>query len=129
MFEMKEEYKIGVESLDNQHAKLFEIAERAYQALTNTFTGDKYDLIVTILKELIEYTEIHFSAEEEYMESIGYKRLFTQKIEHAQFIEKLSDINLDEIDEHQDTYLMELLDYLNNWLTTHIIEKDMLITK
>lgn len=129
MFMMKDEYKIGVETIDQQHAKLFEIAESAYQALTNSFTADKYDIIVNILKELIEYAEVHFSAEEAYMESIGYKKLFTQKIEHAQFIEKLSGINLEDIDEQQDAYLMELLDYLNNWLTTHILEKDMLITK
>ena len=43
MFEMKDEYKTGIESIDEQHKMLFEIAERTYQLLKNNYTIDKYD--------------------------------------------------------------------------------------
>lgn len=129
MFEMKEEYKIGVDTIDEQHRKLFEIAEMAYQTFKDEYSPDKYDNIVAILKELKEYTVIHFASEEDYMKEIGYKKLFTQKIEHDDFIEKLAEVNLDEIDENQDEYLIQLLDFLNKWLVSHIIEKDKLITQ
>jgi len=33
MFNMKEQYKTGIENIDEQHEKLFEIGERAYQLL------------------------------------------------------------------------------------------------
>ena len=128
MYSMKEEYKIGMEAIDKQHERLFQIADSAYETLTNSLNADKYDQIVEILKELKTYAATHFADEERYMEEIGHKKLFTQKIEHAGFIAKLSEISLDEIDENQDESLLDLLNYLNDWLVNHIILKDKLIT-
>lgn len=127
MYEMKEEYKIGVELIDNQHKKLFELADKAYMLLKDEFTIDKYDKIVEILQELKDYTVFHFKSEEEYMASINYKRMFTQKVEHDAFIKKLEAIDLKNVDENQDESLMEVLNFLNDWLTEHILKNDKLI--
>lgn len=124
---MREEYKLGIERIDMQHAKLFEIGERAYLLLKDSYRVDKYNEIIEIIEELRRYTIIHFRDEEEYMESINYKRLFTQKIDHAQFIKKINDVNLEKIDENQDEYIMGILNVIANWLVEHIIEKDLLI--
>ncbi|NFQ10782.1 bacteriohemerythrin, partial [Clostridium botulinum] len=40
MYKMKEEFKTGIEFIDEQHKKLFEIADKAYNLLTNNFTLD-----------------------------------------------------------------------------------------
>ena len=88
---------------------------------------DKYDKIVEIIEELREYTVYHFKNEEIYMESINYKRLFTQKMDHAAFIEKLDEVNLNKVDENQDEAIMGILTFLNEWLINHILEKDLLI--
>ena len=128
MFKMEEKYKIGVPHIDAEHEKLFEIGEKAYQLLINVYSMDKYDKIVEVLEELKEYTIYHFKDEEDYMESINYKRLFTQKIDHADFIKTISEVNLSKIDENQDEAIMTILTFLNNWLTSHILEKDHLIT-
>ena len=127
MYEMKEEYKIGVEQIDEQHKKLFELADKAYMLLKDDFTLDKYDKIVHIVEELKDYTVFHFKSEEEYMESINYKRLFTQKIEHSEFIKKLDAIDLKNVDENQDESLIKMLSFLNDWLTEHILRNDKLI--
>ena len=127
MYEMKEEYKIGVEQIDEQHKKLFELADKAYMLLKDDFTLDKYDKIVHIIEELKDYTIFHFKSEEEYMESINYKRLFTQKIEHEEFIKKIEAIDLRNIDEKQDESLVKILNFLNDWLTEHILKTDKLI--
>ena len=74
-----------------------------------------------------EYTIYHFAQEEAYMESINYKRLFTQKMDHMSFIKKIDEVNFNEIDRNQDEAIMELLTFLNNWLVNHILEKDLLI--
>ena len=63
------------------------------------------------------------------MESIGYKRLLSQKVAHNDFIDKIYSINLSEIDENQDEYILEILDFIVNWISVHILESDMLITK
>lgn len=127
MYEMKEEYKIGVELIDEQHKKLFELADKAYMLLKDAFSLDKYDKIVEIVEELKEYTIFHFKSEEEYMESINYKRLFTQKIEHEKFIKALDAIDLRHIDQNQDDSLVKMLNFLNEWLTEHILGNDKLI--
>jgi hemerythrin len=127
MFEMKEEYKVGVAGIDEQHAKLFELGEKAYQLLKDEYSIDKYDKIVAIIEELKDYTIVHFKDEEDYMESIHYKKLFSQKIDHEKFIKKISDTDLNKIDQNQDEYIMELLNFIAKWLTNHIIEKDLLI--
>lgn len=129
MYEMQEGYKTGIEAIDEQHKVLFEIAERTYQLLKNNYTIDKYDQVVELLNELKSYTAYHFKEEEEYMKSIGYKRMFTQKIEHDNFIKKLNDIDLSKVDENQDEYILNILEFLNNWLVEHILEKDILIGK
>lgn len=129
MYEMKEEYKIGVEQIDEQHKKLFELADKAYMLLKDEFTIDKYDRIVEILNELKEYTIFHFKSEEEYMESINYKRMFTQKIEHEKFIKTLEEIDLSHLDQNQDESLVNMLEFLNEWLTEHILKNDKLIAQ
>jgi len=127
LFEMKEEYKLGIPHIDEQHAKLFEIGDRAYQLLKNTYSDDKYDRIVEIIEELKSYTIIHFRDEEEYMESINYNKMFSQKIDHAEFIGKINNVNLNKIDKNQDEYIMEILNFIAKWLTEHIIEKDLMM--
>ncbi|MDT8718699.1 hemerythrin family protein [Clostridium sp. 19966] len=129
MFEMKEEYKTGIAQIDAEHTKLFEIGERAFQLIKNSYSPDKYDDIVSIVYELREYAQIHFKNEEEYMKSINYKKLFTQVIDHQEFMNKVNSIDFNKLDHNQDEYLMNLLEFVAKWLTDHIIEKDLLIAE
>jgi len=127
MYEMKDEYLTGIEFIDNEHRRLFEITEEAYQLLKNEFITDKYDRIVKILEDLREYTKQHFAHEEAYMESINYKKIFTQKIQHKEFIEKLDSLNLEQIDENQEEAIKDIIVFLGNWLVNHILYNDKLI--
>ena len=124
MFEWKNEYEIGIEKIDMEHKKIFEIANKGYKLLENDFYVDKYDKILDIIDELREYAQFHFSEEEDYLASIGYKKLFTHKIQHDYFIEKVSNINLKEIDTDQDKYITEILDFIVKWIKEHILDKD-----
>ena len=94
MYEFKDIYKTGIESVDAEHRRLFEIAEEAWQLQQNEFIPDKYDNLVNILEELREYTKTHFANEEAYMKKIGYKGMFTQKVQHDAFIQKLESLGL-----------------------------------
>lgn len=127
MYEFKEEYKTGIDFIDEQHKILFGIADKTYNLLKNDFTLDKYDKIVALIQELQNYTVFHFNAEEEYMTSINYKRMFTQKIEHDAFIKRIKDVDFKKIDHDQDDYIISILQLLNDWLTGHIFENDKLI--
>lgn len=129
MYEMKDEFKTGIDFIDEQHARLFEIANEAYTLLKNDFTIDKYDKVIDLVDELKDYTVFHFNAEEEYMDSINYKRRLTQKIEHDAFIKKINEVDYKTIDSDPDKYILELLELLNQWLTGHILHNDKLISK
>ncbi|MCY6959412.1 bacteriohemerythrin [Clostridium brassicae] len=127
MIKWKDEFLTGIELIDNQHKKLFEIANRAYKLLKSDFFTDKYDRILEILEELKSYTKYHFKSEEEYMMSINYKKFFSQKMEHDAFIKKLDEVNLKDLDENQDKYLMDILEFIVDWIVNHILGKDKLI--
>ncbi len=124
MFEMREEYFTGIELIDNQHKRLFEIADALYELMKNEFIPDKYDNICAALEELKEYAYYHFSAEEAYMESIGYAYKFEQKVEHDAFLKKIAEVELTDIDENQKIVIFDMLRFLNDWLVHHILEKD-----
>ena len=119
-YEFTKDYHTGIDFIDEEHAKLFEIANRAYDLLTNQFVTDKYDAIVAVLEELRDYTKYHFNHDEEYMKSINYPKRFSQLHQHTQFINKLESYNLKEIDVNQQEGLMEILDFLALWLQSHI---------
>ena len=127
MYKMKEEYYTGITEIDEQHKKLFDIVDDIYELLKNEYIPDKYDHIIVLINELREYTATHFRDEEAYMEKVGHKRMFSQKIEHAEFLEKVNSIELSDIEENQEDVLLDLLSYLNDWFVSHILEKDMLI--
>lgn len=120
----KEDYKTGIPMVDEQHKKLFEIANRAYEILKDQFTLDKYDDIVVILEELKDYAIYHFDCEEKYMESINYEGLPTQKEQHNKFIDKVQSVDLFSVDEEQEKFLFEVLDFIVNWIGNHIIRLD-----
>ena len=77
-----------------------------------------------ILSDLSDYTQKHFADEEQYMESINYPELPEQKKAHQIFIDKLEGIDLYSLDDNQQEYLEELIEFLLNWLSVHILNMD-----
>lgn len=127
MIQWKDEYVMGIPSIDEQHKELFEIANRIYELLKNEMITDKYNKIIEIIDELKSYTVYHFNAEEEYMKSIGYRKFLSQKAAHNDFLEKVNTIDYDKIDNGQNEYLISMLDFVADWLIQHIIKEDKLI--
>ena len=123
-FAFTEEYYTGIEIIDEEHAELFRIIRRANDLITEELLHDKYDEIMSVLDELRNYTVQHFADEEEYMASINYEGLDIQKKTHEMFVDKLNDINLDDLDDNQQQYLIELVDFLLMWLVNHILKMD-----
>jgi len=130
MYEFKEDFRVGIDFIDDEHRRLFEIADKAYNVLMDEFIPDKYDYIVEIINELKNYAATHFKHEEEYMESIKYRRLLSQKVMHNDFLEALDKYNIYDLDnENQMEVILEILNLLNDWLINHLYKADMLIGK
>ena len=58
------------------------------------------------------------------MEEYHYSGLEAQKKAHQGFIDDLDKIDLDSVDENQEAYLEDLLEYLLKWLSGHILGMD-----
>ena len=123
-FTFTSKYHMGIEEIDSEHQRLFEIIADANQVIHAELLHDKYDEIMRILAELKDYTQVHFRDEEAYMEKIAYPDLPAQKSAHEGFVEKLAEIDLDQMDDNQQEYLEELIDFLLNWLSVHILHMD-----
>jgi len=127
MIKWTDDYCLGVDFIDEQHRQLFEIANRIFSLLENELIMDKHDRIIEIIDELKNYTIYHFKSEEDYMQSIGYRRLLSQKVAHNDFIEKMATIDIGQIDNGQNEYLRGILIFVVEWLVGHILKEDKLI--
>lgn len=119
-YEFTDEYITGIRFIDEEHEKLFEITNRAYDLLMDQFRSDKYDAIVGVLEEMREYTRTHFEHEDLYMKKIDYPKRFSELHQHKQFIAKLDAYDLKHMDNNQHESLMQLIEFLAAWLTGHI---------
>jgi len=127
MIQWKDDYCTGIAPIDEQHKELFSIANRIYDLLKNDLIPDKYDSIIAIISELQNYTRYHFKTEEDYMQRINYRRFLSQKAAHNEFLAKMDAIDLGKIDNSQNQYLIEILDFVLDWLAGHIVKADKLI--
>jgi len=123
-FKWKDRYNLNIEQIDNQHRKLFEIGERAYSLAILNDSYDHYDEIMTVLNELLDYAEYHFKYEENLLESYNYDGLGQQKQEHGFYINRINSITSRDIDENQKQTIIEIVDFLSEWISNHILFSD-----
>lgn len=124
MFEWKEIYKVNIEEIDNQHKKLLEIGGRLTDLLKLKDDIDHYDEIIVILTELREYTEYHFSHEEKLLEKHGYEELKAHKRQHKTFVNKIVQLENQDIDEKQKVIELSMIEFIANWIENHILKTD-----
>lgn len=82
-------YKIGIETIDYQHIRLFELVNKLYDLEDSKSTKEE---LRVILYEFKDYMQIHFQEEEEYMLSIKYTGLQEHKLLHKDIIDSLAQI-------------------------------------
>ena len=129
MIKWDERYRLGIDIIDEQHKKLFDIAEEAHDLLNLPNSVDKFDEILHIVQELKDYVAFHFTEEEKILKEIEYKKFFTHCIYHNDFIIELRNFNLEDIDEGQDEHILQLLYMVNNWLIAHVTKEDVIWAK
>ncbi|HHY64817.1 MAG TPA: hemerythrin family protein [Clostridiaceae bacterium] len=123
----KDEYSCYDPVIDAQHAKLIDLINEMNDVAKLVEDGiDSYDELVSIFNELKDYAVYHFSHEEKMFEEHGYDsfNIKVQKIEHDNFKNKVSAINIYDLDENQDETVRSILDFLSKWLDHHILKID-----
>lgn len=123
-FAFTDEFRTQIPLVDKEHETLFNLVRQTYELVHDEFRVDKFDDIIEIIEELRDYTIKHFADEERYMKSINYDGLAEQVAAHTAFVEKLNNIDFDEIDRDQEDALDKLIKFLLNWLVQHILKVD-----
>ncbi len=112
----KDEYSVGIESLDNDHKKLI--------SLLNQFTT-AYDYAMSevyerqALDDLIDYTKYHFAREEKLMESFDYPDFDAHKKQHQAMIGEV-EVFVEKYNRQGHQALDEISSFLKDWLINHI---------
>jgi hemerythrin len=112
----KDEYSVGIESLDNDHKKLIN--------LLNQFTT-AYDYAMSedfereALNDLIAYTKYHFDREESLLEENNFIDVDAHKKQHRAMIAQVENF-VTLYDEKGHDALAEVSGFLQQWLINHI---------
>ncbi|MBL6958263.1 MAG: hemerythrin family protein [Rhodospirillales bacterium] len=112
---------VGFDEIDEDHKKLVGIVNKLSDAVTE---GQGTSVSGNIIEELLSYTSWHFRHEERLMQSHGDPSFFDHKQEHMDLLEKAADIKK-RFDEGDQSVPEEMLPFLKDWLTHHILETDM----
>lgn len=124
IFRWKENFSTGIEEIDKQHKRLFEIGGEIYKLAVLKDGQDHYDEIMRLLVSLKDYTVYHFGYEESLMEKYNFIELEKHKEQHNKFVEKLNEIELQDIDSKQEKVILDILDFIVNWISSHILGSD-----
>lgn len=120
LFNWKDEYSVHVPELDEHHKILMEIINRIYD---NCLQTDIVDCIGPKIKELIDYSEYHFKAEEDYMRRIEYFESEEHIEQHSMFIFKIRELQQAYADNELEL-TKSLIVFLGKWLLHHVFEED-----
>jgi len=118
LFTWNSAYRIGINEMDNQHKKLFEILEEGHLSIQNK----DYNNLHQIFDSLLEYTYYHFKEEEELLEKYQYKELQEHKLLHQELIEYLNSSKQQCIENRLDDEIFTTL--TKDWLLKHILKED-----
>ena len=116
--EWKDSYSVGIQEIDEHHKHLLRLFARINDSikLRRGWREIIYDTI-----DLKVFARRHFEFEEGLMRMYGYKESATHEKSHQHFFAKLLDIESKSIPELAQT---ELVKFLCDWLTNHILGED-----
>ena len=112
----KDEYSVGIESIDMQHRKLLSLIN-SLQTAVYFSTGEEFEH--QALDELVDYTKTHFSYEEGLMEQNDYPDFEPHKAQHQQMIARVEEV-LAGYEQDKDTAMRNAANFLKDWLINHI---------
>lgn len=115
-----EEFLTGVEKMDQQHKRLFELLEKVECLLKN---GQREKAMELLKEETLNYLNTHLGEEEEFMRSINYPELDNHKKIHDLFKKEMIQL-VERIHRENDKAFREALAYLRGWLCNHILKTD-----
>lgn len=120
MIQWSDSLSVGVKQIDIQHQKLIKLVHDLNDAMK---VGKGKDVIGKIIKELVDYTVVHFRQEEGYFAKFGYAETEQHMAEHKAFVAEVTKFQKDFNDGRLGLSL-NVMNFLSNWLNKHIMGTD-----
>lgn len=114
-------FSVKVDEIDEQHRRWIEIINELHDTLMVKGGGGR--ITERILAEMLDYTNFHFTFEEDYLQRIGYPGLDQHRLQHRYFLDTV----LGKLQEEQSGGLVlntEVMRLLTVWLRDHILTED-----
>jgi hemerythrin-like metal-binding protein len=116
----KDEYNLGIVSIDLQHKKLIGIINTLAKNISQGLSpGDINSAIV----RMEQYVRDHFLFEEKYFEMFQYEETDEHVAEHYVFLEKTEEFRKRAVIEDPNLSI-EMLGYLEEWFIHHVLIVD-----
>ncbi|MDR0654357.1 MAG: bacteriohemerythrin [Synergistaceae bacterium] len=124
----KDEYRLGVETIDSQHRQLFEMVDNLLQVIDDSEHGDYKTQCADAVSFLYDYTVKHFQFEEAYQASIGYSDIEAHKLQHKRFVITVDNFAKRMLESEYDMKVVKAFSgSLVAWLNYHVAETDQKI--
>lgn len=120
-FLWKEEYSIGLKTIDEQHKKFIVLLNSLSQALAQK---DSKDTLIHIFNGLEEYGKQHMAFEEECFKKFNYYGKSTHEFEHQTFRDRVARLK-QELENGDEFLALKTLDFMESWLIEHILISDV----
>ncbi len=118
--EWTDDLSLDIPEMDDQHKQLIALLNEFYNAVER---GEREEGIRHLFDGVDRYAVFHFSAEEAFMEQIGYPELASHRETHAMFRrEYMAAMERHEAGDRK--AVRDLVAFLFSWLYTHIQKTD-----
>jgi len=121
-----QDYNTGNPSMDDEHQKIFQILEKAFEKVSSENTEEK---IKETLTKLYMFMKKHFKVEEKYMRDIQYPEYEKHKEVHDQFIDKTNELFLQLKSLNSKIFEKKLAKFIDEEIITHMIDEDKKIVE
>lgn len=116
-------FSVDNDELDRQHRQWFDTLNRLHEAMLE---GDSADLLQAksdSLQAMIDYTKLHFRAEEAHMRKIGYPGINEHLTQHKAFLQRLDELS---VEYRAGRVLLgtRMIKVMQEWLQDHISKED-----
>jgi len=115
-----DKFSVGIQSVDDQHMVLFESLNDLHAAMMK---GNAGPVTKTLLRNLVAYTHDHFTSEEAMMSAAHYPGFAAHRKKHIELTQQVEDYAA-RYERGEITLNIQLLNFLRDWLTTHIQVED-----
>jgi len=121
LFPWKEAYSVRIPRIDTQHKGLVTLINDLHAAMLE---GRAKEAMSHIVDELVDYTVLHFAFEESMLRQYGYSALAQHQLLHKELCSQVVELR-DKFRAGKITVTIETMQFLKNWLSSHILSADM----